>query len=42
MISGTKQQSNVNTKIISLVYADEDLASNMAELIKSIVEKGNH
>jgi hypothetical protein len=29
-------------KIVSLVFTGEELAINMAELVKSIVDKGNY
>ena len=38
---GEAAASNVMTKIISLIYSGEELAVNMAELVKSIVAKGN-
>ena len=36
------QNSNVMYKIVSLVFTGEELAINMAELVKSIVDKGNY
>lgn len=36
------KNSNVMYKIIQLIFTGEELAINMAELVKSIVEKGNY
>ena len=36
------KNSNVMYKIIALIFSGEELAINMAELVKSIVDKGNY
>jgi hypothetical protein len=36
------KNSNVMYKIIQLIFTGEELAINMAELVKSIVDKGNY